>query len=532
MLQTLTPTVIISIITGYFLVLMVISYFTSKDGNSNESFFLAGRKSPWFLVAFGMIGASLSGVTFISVPGWVGEINTTTGKTQGFAYMQMVMGYLLGYAVIATVLLPLYYRLGLTSIYEFLEQRFGRYSYKIGAFYFLISRIIGASFRLYLVAIVLQEFVMNAFGIPFPVTVLTTILLIWVYTFRGGIKTIVYTDTLQTLSMLMAVILTILGIGQALETDISGLAEMVSNSNYSQVFFFEGGWSDPYNFWKQFLAGALITIVMTGLDQDMMQKNLSCKSLGDAQKNMFTFSIVLFFANILFLSLGALLYIYAMQVGIDIPASTDKLYPMIALQHLSPYIGILFIIGLIAAAYSSADSALTALTTSFCVDFLGFGKKTEEEDIQNAQKRKRFLVHIGFSVVLLIVILIFNALNNDAVIKQLFTAAGYTYGPLLGLFTFGMTTNLKIREVLDLKSFSWGGKLPPFLQKVNLVILVCLLAPCLSFVIDSYSADLLYGFEFGFLIIALNGFLTFLGLLAISYHDYEDQLDKHEPYQE
>jgi Na+/proline symporter len=532
MVQNLTPTVIISIITSYFLVLILISYFTSKDGNTNESFFLAGRKSPWFLVAFGMIGASLSGVTFISVPGWVGEVDPLTGKTQGFAYLQMVMGYLLGYVVIATILLPLYYRLGLTSIYEFLEQRFGRYSYKIGAFYFLISRVIGSSFRLYLVAIVLQEFVMNSFGIPFPVTVLTTILLIWVYTFRGGIKTIVYTDTLQTFSMLLAVILTILGIGDALETDISGLAEMISNSNYSQVFFFEGGWSDPYNFWKQFLAGALITIVMTGLDQDMMQKNLSCKSIGDAQKNMFTFSIVLFFANILFLSMGALLYIYTIQVGIDIPASTDKLYPLIALQHLSPYIGILFIIGLIAAAYSSADSALTALTTSFCVDFLGFGKKAENEEIEEAQKRTRFLVHIGFSGVLLVVILIFNALNNDAVIKQLFTAAGYTYGPLLGLFTFGMTTNLKIREVLDLSTFSWGAKLPTFLQKVNLVILVCLLAPCLSFLIDIYSADLLYGFKFGFLIIALNGFLTFLGLLAISYHDYEDQLDKHEPYQE
>jgi Na+/proline symporter len=394
-----------------------------------------------------------------------------------------------------------------------------------------LSRVIGASFRLYLVAIVLQEFVMNSFNVPFPVTVLTTILLIWVYTFRGGIKTIVYTDTLQTFSMLVAVILTILGIGQALETDVSGLVDMVSNSAYSQVFFFEGGWSDPYNFWKQFFAGALITIVMTGLDQDMMQKNLSCRSLGDAQKNMFTFSIILFFANLLFLSLGALLYIYAMQLGIDIPENTDKLYPLIALQHLSPYIGILFIIGLIAAAYSSADSALTALTTSFCVDFLEFGKN-EETSNEAAQKRIRFYVHIGFSVVLLIVIMIFNAWNNDAVIKQLFKAAGYTYGPLLGLFTFGMVTNLKVREVLDLNSYSWGQKLPSALQRVNLVALVCLLAPILSYLVDTYSANLLYGFEFGFLIIALNGLLTFLGLLAISYHDYEDQLDKHEPYQE
>ncbi|MEL7247041.1 MAG: sodium:solute symporter [Bacteroidota bacterium] len=529
MIQTLTPTVILSIIIGYFLILILISYLTSKDENSNESFFLAGRKSPWFLVAFGMIGASLSGVTFISVPGWVGEVDSGTGQTQGFAYLQMVMGYLLGYAVIALVLLPLYYRLQLTSIYEFLEQRFGFYAYKVGAFYFLLSRVIGASFRLYLVAIVLQEFVMNAFGVPFFVTVLSTILLIWVYTFRGGIKTIVYTDTLQTLSMLVAVVLTILGIGSALETDVSGLVDMVSNSPYSQVFFFEGGWSDPYNFWKQFFAGALITIVMTGLDQDMMQKNLSCRSLGDAQKNMFVFSIVLFFANILFLSLGAALYIYAQQVGIEIPTQTDELYPLIALQHLAPYIGILFIVGLIAAAYSSADSALTALTTSFCVDFLNFKKQEGQEE---EQKRTRFIVHIGFSVLLLIVIVVFNELNNDAVIKQLFTAAGYTYGPLLGLFTFGMSTNLKVREVLDFSNYSWGKYIPTRYRRINLVILVCLLSPVITFAIDHYSADLLYGFEFGFLIIALNGFLTFLGLLAISYHDYEDQLVKHEPYQE
>ncbi|MEL7424791.1 MAG: hypothetical protein AAFN81_17515 [Bacteroidota bacterium] len=304
---------------------------------------------------------------------------------------------------------------------------------------------------------------------------------------------------------------------------------MVSNSPYSQVFFFEGGWSDPYNFWKQFFAGALITIVMTGLDQDMMQKNLSCRSLGDAQKNMFVFSIVLFFANILFLSLGAVLYIYAQQVGIEIPTQTDELYPLIALQHLAPYIGILFIVGLIAAAYSSADSALTALTTSFCVDFLNFKKQEGREE---EQKRTRFIVHIGFSILLLIVIVVFNELNNDAVIKQLFTAAGYTYGPLLGLFTFGMSTNLKVREVLDFNNYSWGKYLPARYRRVNLVILVCLYSPIITFAIDHYSVELLYGFEFGFLIIALNGFLTFLGLLAISYHDYEDQLVKHEPYQE
>lgn len=529
MLQTITPAVIIGIILAYFMLLIGISYFTSKNSDGNDMFFLAGRQSPWYLVAFGMIGASLSGVTFISIPGWVGEVSADTGKTQGFAYLQVVMGYMLGYFVIATVLLPMYYRMGLTSIYEFLEQRFGNYSYKIGAFYFMLSRIVGSAFRLFLVAIVLQEFVMNAYNIPFAVTVFVTIALIWVYTFKGGIRTIVYTDTFQTFVMLLAVGLTILGIGSALDTDISGLIGLVRNSDYSQVFFFENGWSDPYNFWKQFLSGALITIVMTGLDQDMMQKNLTCRNIGDAQKNMFTFSIVLFFANVLFLTLGALLYIYAIQVGIELPERTDQLYPMLALQHLAPYIGILFMVGLVAAAYSSADSALTALTTSFCVDFLGFNKKPEQAD---TQKRTRIRVHIGFSVLLAIVIIVFNALNNDAVIKQLFTVAGYTYGPLLGLFAFGMFTNFKVREVADLSDTRFGKRLPAFLQRINLVVLVCLLAPILSFLIDAYSDTLLLGFKLGFLIIALNGLITFLGLLAISYHDYEANLDKHEPYQE
>ncbi len=529
MITGLTPTLILGIIVGYFAILVLVSYLTTRTSRSNESFFLADRQSPWLLVAFGMVGATLSGVTFISVPGWVGEVNPDTGRTQGFAYMQMVFGYLLGYAVIATVLLPLYYRLGLTSIYEFLERRLGFYSYKIGAGYFLLSRVIGASFRLFLVAIVLQQFVTGPFGVPFPITVVVTIALIWIYTFRGGIKTIVYTDTLQTFSMITAVILAFYGISQALETDIAGAIDMIKKSNYSDVFFFEGGWSDPYNFWKQFFAGALITIVMTGLDQDMMQKNLSCRSLGDAQKNMFTFSIVLVFANVLFLGLGVLLYLYAGQVGIAIPESTDQLFPTIALQHLAPYVGIFFIIGLIAAAYSSADSALTALTTSFCVDFLNFNhsERTEEEN-----RRTRLRVHIGFSVVLLIAILIFKMISNDAVIKQLFTAAGYTYGPLLGLFIFGMFTKLKIREVVDLSVYDWGQKLPASLQRVNLVLIICLLSPLLCYLIDRYSAELLYGFKFGFLIIALNGLLTFLGLLAISYHDYEAEMDSHEPFDE
>lgn len=501
MFQQLTPGIILSIIIGYFLLLIGVSYFTGKDAN-NANFFLAGRKSPWYLVAFGMVGATLSGVTFISVPGVVGA----GGANQAFSYMQMVFGYLLGYAFIGLVLLPIYYRLNLTSIYGYLEKRFGFYSYKTGAAYFILSRTIGASFRLFLVAIVLQKFVMepmqqSGIYIPFWLTVLLTIVLIWVYTFRGGIKTIVFTDTIQTVAMLTAVIFTIFAISSALETSVFGLRELIDKSGYSQVFFFEGGWSDPNNFFKQFLSGALITIVMTGLDQDMMQKNLSCKSLRESQLNMLSFSIVLVFANLLFLTLGALLYIYASHVGLAIPEQTDQLFPTVALQSsLPPIIGITFIIGLIAAAYSSADSALTSLTTSFCVDFLGF---EQENALGDASKRTRFIVHIGFSLLLFLVILAFNAINNEAVITSLFKVAGYTYGPLLGLYSFGILTKLKVRD--------------------NLVIPICIAAPVISYLTDTYSSQILYGFEFGFLIIALNGLLTFLGLLAISYREYETE---------
>lgn len=490
MTQQLTPTIILGVIIAYFLLLIAISYFTGKDAN-NEQFFLAGRKSPWFIVAFGMIGASLSGVTFISVPGTVGA----GGANQAFSYMQVVFGYLLGYMVIALVLMPLYYRLKLTSIYTYLEQRFGWSAYKTGAAYFLLSRVLGSSLRLYLVAIVLQGFVLGPMGIPFWLTVAVTIVLIWVYTFRGGINTIIWTDTLQTACMLIAVVATIFAIGGALETDIGGLIDYIKNSEYSQVFFFEGGWSDPNNFFKQFISGALITIVMTGLDQDMMQKNLSCRNLWDAQKNMFTFSGVLVVANLLFLSLGALLYIYSANVGLTLPDRSDQLYPMIALQHLSPAIGIIFILGLIAAAYSSADSALTALTTSFCVDFLDFEKKDVP---QEEQKNTRFKVHIGFSVLLFIVILIFNLINSRAVIDMVLKVAGYTYGPILGLFAFGMLTKLKVNN-------SW-------------VIPICVATPILTFILDYFSAEIFYGFQFGFLNLAVNGLLTFVGLLTISYH--------------
>ena len=365
-MDTLTPGIIFGVIALYFIALMAVSYFTSRNAN-NADFFLANRKSPWYLVAFGMIGASLSGVTFISLPGAVGA----GGNNQAFSYMQMVFGYLVGYAVIALVLLPLYYRMNLTSIYGYLEERFGKWSYKTGAFYFLLSRIIGASLRLFLVAIVFLQ-IAQGFDmvIPFWLVVAVTIILIWIYTFQGGIRTIVWTDTLQTFFMLTAVVLTIFAIGNALDKGAGDLISTIQQSDYSQMFFFDNFMTDSNNFFKQFVSGALIAIVMTGLDQDMMQKNLSCRTLGDAQKNVFAFSIVLVFVNMLFLGLGALLYIYTTNVGIEIPERTDQLFSTIALEHLSPSIGIVFILGLIAAAYSSADSALTALTTSFCVDFL------------------------------------------------------------------------------------------------------------------------------------------------------------------
>ncbi len=499
-MNQLSPLAILGTIAAYFGLLMYISYRTGRNAD-NRGFFLAGRQAPWLLVAVGMIGASLSGVTFISIPGVVGLEPAPGSNIQpynkAFSYMQMVFGYLLGYLFIATVLMPLYYRLKLVSIYEYLEKRLGFFAYKTGAGYFLLSRTLGASFRLYLIAIVFQKFVFGPLGVPFMVTVLATIILIWVYTFRGGIKTIVWTDTIQTVSMLLAVILTIFAIAQSLEMDVFELVDMVRQSDYSQMFFFENGWNDPNNFFKQFISGALITIVMTGLDQDMMQKNLSCKNIGDAQKNMFTFSIILVFANLLFLTLGAILYIYASQVGIEIPAKSDQLYPTIALQNLSPYIGLVFIVGLIAAAYSSADSALTSLTTSFCVDFLDFEKREDEDQ----KKKTRIGVHLIFSALLFIIIVVFNAVSNDAVITELFRAASYTYGPLLGLFAFGLLTPLKVRE--------------------KLVIPVCLLAPVISYIVDVNSARYLFGFQFGYTILALNGLLTFLGLLAISYKEYE-----------
>lgn len=477
----MNPTIVILFILGYFALLMLISFLTSK-GADNNSFFIGGNKSPWYLVAFGMIGASLSGVTFISVPGWVGASE--------FSYMQMVLGYFFGYAVIALVLMPLYYRLKLTSIYTYLDERFGYYSYKTGAAFFLLSRTIGAAFRLFLVAQVLQYLVFNQWDVPFFVTVAITILLIWLYTFRGGIKTIVWTDSLQTLFMLIAVGVSIYFISSELNIGLTDIISKVGESDYGQIFFFDD-WNDKRHFVKQFLSGMFITIVMTGLDQDMMQKNLSCKNIKEGQKNMFSFSIVLIVVNFIFLLLGALLFMYVAQKGIIIPEKLDNLFPEIATNHLPTVGGIFFILGLVAAAYSSADSALTALTTSVCIDFLEINKKSE-----NLKVKLRKQVHLMVSVALFVVILIFSLINDESVISSLFKAAGYTYGPLLGLYAFGLMTKRSLKD-----------KIVPF---------ICIASPIISFLLNFFSKEIFNGYQFGFEILIVNGLLTFLGLWFIS----------------
>jgi SSS family transporter len=478
----MNPFLTISILTAYFGLLLLISYFTSK-GASNLTFFNANRSSPWFLVAYGMIGASLSGVTFISVPGEVGN--------SFFSYFQVVLGYTVGYAVIGLVLLPLYYRMNTLTIYGYLEQRFGKAAYKTGASFFILSRIVGSAFRLFLVATVLQLAIFDAWNVPFWVAVLVTMLLIWLYTFRGGIKTIVWTDTLQTTFMLLAVVASIVLIAKDLNLDFSSLLSTVADDQRSQIFFWD--WRDGNNFFKQFTSGAFIAIVMTGLDQDMMQKNLTCRNLKDAQKNMLWFTITLVFVNLFFLVLGVLLYAYASSNGIALPGRTDELYPTLALQYFPLSVGILFLLGITAAAYSSADSALTALTTSFCVDMLGM-RREDSHDAKQTGLRMR--VHIGFMLVLFAVILLFEVLNDESVINSIFKAAGYTYGPLLGLFSFGLMSRRSVQD--------------------RAIPLICIASPILSYIINANSVAWLNGYQFGFEILMVNGLLTFIGLALFS----------------
>lgn len=484
----MNPFIALTILLIYFSVLIVISIYTSKGADTN-TFFTANKQSPWYLVAFAMIGTSLSGVTFISVPGAVGRIQ--------FSYFQVVLGYLLGYLFIGTVLMPLYYRLNLVSIYTYLEQRFGFWSYKTGSAFFLLSRTLGSAVRLYVAAQVLQLAMYNGLGIPFELSVMITIALIWVYTFKGGVKTIIITDTLQTTFLVTAVALTIYLIAKELNFNFGSMVSAISDSEYSRIFFFDDAKDNKY-FWKQFLSGAFIAITMTGMDQDLMQKNLTCKNIKEAQKNMFWFTITLTIVNLMFMSLGVLLYFYAKDKGIEIPAKTDDLYPMLALNHFGInegttglIVAITFLIGITAATYASSDSALTALTTSFCIDFMNVANKPEAE-----RARIKHWVHIGFSILFYIVIVVFNKLNSKEVITAVFDIAGYTYGPLLGLFAFGLYTK---RSIMD----KWTP-------------IVCIAAPIITYILNQNSEAWFDGYKIGFERLMLNGTLVFIGLLLIS----------------
>ncbi len=479
----MNPYVALAIILGYFSILLGISFLTSRGAN-NQSFFIGNRRSLWYIVAIGMIGTSLSGVTFISVPGDVGQ--------NSFYYMQVVFGYLIGYLVIVFVLLPVYYKLNLTSIYTYLEFRFGQVSYKTGASLFLLSRIMGAAFRLFLVANVLQMVIFDKLGVPFFFTVLFSLILIYIYTFKGGIKTIVWTDTLQTLFMVTAVVVTIIVILKNMGLSLSEGVALIQKSGYSKMFDFSSFRSETH-FVKQFLSGMFITIVMTGLDQDMMQKNLSCKSLRDAQKNMITYSIALIPVNLIFMSLGVLLFIFLNNNNIPMPSGADDLFPLLATQgHLPMIVGVFFILGLIAAAYSSADSALTALTTSFLIDIVGVKNETEKKI-----KVKRLITHFAISLLLALIIIVFEKVQETNVIGSLLKVAGFTYGPLLGLFAFGFFTK---RVALE--------KYVPYIALVAIIII---------FFLNKYSVDILWGYKMGFEVLIFNGGITFLLLMIFSY---------------
>lgn len=488
----MSPYLILGSIGAYFAVLLGIAWYTSRKAGA-QGYFLGNKASPWIVVAIGMIGDSLSGVTFISVPGQVG--------TNYFSYLQLVLGFWLGYFVIAYVLLPIYYRMNLTSIYTYLGERFGKNSQKTGALFFMLSRLLGAGARLYLTATVLQIFVFERMGIPFWLSVTIVIILILIYTYRGGIQTLVWTDTLQSTLLVGGVVFTIASITNSMDWSMGEMIGNVFNSKYSEMLVLD--WRGKTYVLKHLVGGALISIAMTGLDQNMMQKNLSCPNLKDAQKNVISFSFVMVLVNVFFLSLGALLYIYADFINFKIPDNTDDLFPQLALSKLGFATGIAFIIGLTASTFSSADSVLTTLTTSFYIDFLGLDKNTVLT--QQQKNSKRHLIHVVFAIFLLGVILLFRAFNNRAIVDTVFLIANYTYGPLLGLFAFGILTRKKLWDVV--------------------VPVVCLAAPLLTYVIAQNSAQWLGGYVFGNELLLLNGGLTFLGLFLISYKNYDRQKD-------
>lgn len=485
----LSPHLLLAIIAGHFLLLVLIAHWTGRN-SGNAAFFLANRSAPWWLVAVGTVGATISGITFVSVPGAVGG----AGVNRSFSYMQFIFGTMAGYYVTAFLLLPVYYRMNLISIYGYLEGRFGVTAQKTGAVFFMIARIVGSSMRLYLLALALQRFVLDAFGVPFWLTATLIPFLIWSYTFRGGTKTILITDTLQTVLFIAAVGLTLRDLAVHSGAGFAGLYDSIQGSSYSQLFFFKEGWSDPNNFFKQFLAGALMTTCTTGLDQDLMQKHLSCANLHQCRKNILASSVSMLVVNYLFLLLGAGLYLFAQARRIAIPAKTDELYPMLAFGHLSPYIGVVFMMGLVATTYSTSDSALTSLTTSFCVDILGFERRKGAVP-ESTLRRWRLGVHLGFTVIFVAMIFVFSALGNGAVLNTLFQAHGFTYGPILGLFAFGFASRRRVRD----RYIGW----------------VAVMAVALTWVIDSHTAAWFSGLQLGFLRLALNGLLMFAGLWMI-----------------
>ncbi|MBP5372128.1 MAG: sodium:solute symporter [Bacteroidales bacterium] len=479
----MNPYLIAGIVIGYFCLLILISQITSRKA-TNDTFFTGNRRSPWFVVAYGMIGASLSGVTFMSVPGYV--------QTTQFTYFGVVIGYLFGYLAIAFVLLPLYYKLNLTSIYTYLGNRFGLNSQKTGASFFIISRLLGSALRMYLVVYILYEFIFKFIGVPFWTLALCFIVLILIYTFKGGIKTVIWTDTLQTTFMLLSTIVTIVCLLKEMDISLFDMLKQASDAGYTKLY--ESDWRSNNFFWKQVLSGAFITIAMTGLDQDMMQKNLTCKSLRSAQKNMLSFSLSLIVVNFLFLALGVALLFYANQTGFALPEKSDSIFPAVAF-HMNSLTCIVFVIGLVAAGYSSADGTLTSLTTTFCFDILHFDTDTKHTEEQKMKIRK--IIHIAFAVIYFAIIIIFKPFHNDSLIKTLFDIAGYTYGPLLGLFCYG----------LFVKNRRPNDKAVPF---------VAILSPIICYILNMYSEQLFFGYKFGFELLILNGLLTFIGLLAFN----------------
>ena len=477
---------ILVIIAIYFGVLMLISYLTSRKGSGNDAFFRANKSSKWYVVAIAMIGTSISGVTFVSVPGMVRNLDMT--------YMQMVFGFFFGYLVIAYVLLPLYYRLNLTTIYGYLEQRFGRKSYKTGAWFFLLSKIVGAAARLYLVAFILQTLVFDTWGIPFVITVIGIILVIWLYSHKSGIKTIIWTDWLQTILFLTTLVLIVWQVSTRLNFNIGDTIAAIGNSPHSRIFVFDD-WGSTQNFFKQFFSGMFITIVMTGLDQDQMQKNLTIRTLKDAQKNVVSYGFAFAPINFLFLSLGVLLIIFAEQNGIVLPEVSDNILPVIASEYLGPGVLGIFIVGIVAAAFSSADSALTALTTSFCVDILDMKALSQTKEQEKKDVKTRGIVHIGISIVFVLIILIIETIGSDSIITAIYKLASYTYGPLLGLYCFGLYTKVKPKDMY--------------------VPYVAIAAPILCFIIEMLMKHL-YNYQVGYELLLINGLITGLGLWIIS----------------